>query len=128
MTDRPALSKGELMIARLLWEHSPATVREIHTRVPADQSMDFATVQTYLRRLETKGYASSILDKKTRVYSAKTKAKTIIRKTVDDLIARLFGGQTMPLMRHLIEDRGITSDDLNELRRLLKKLEDESKS
>ncbi len=43
----------------------------------------------------------------------------MIRETVDDLIDRLFGGETMPLMRHLIEERGIDDDDLAQLRQLL---------
>ena len=88
--------------------------------------MDFATVQTYLRRLETKGYISSKLDGRVRVYSSRTKARTVIRETVDDLVQRLFGGETMPLMRHLIEERGVDEDGLAELRELIDRLEQES--
>ena len=32
---------------------------------------------------------------------------------------RLFDGEVLPLMKHLINDRGIADDDLVELRRLL---------
>ena len=87
--------------------------------------MDFATVQTYLRRLETKGYAKSTLEGRIRIYSARTKARTVIRETVDDLVNRLFAGDTMPLMRHLIEERGIDDKGLSELRELLDRLERE---
>lgn len=127
MVDKPGLSKGEMTVARILWEHGPATVRAIHDAQGEGRQMDFATVQTYLRRLETKGYASSVLEGKTRVYSAKTKAKTVIRKTVDELVSRLFGGQSMPLVRHLIEDRGVSADELAELRLLIERLEEEGK-
>ena len=44
MAKRPALSKGEMVVARLLWDHSPATVRQIHTALPSPQDMDFSTV------------------------------------------------------------------------------------
>ncbi len=127
MVDKPGLSKGEMTVARILWEHGPATVRTIHEAQADGQQMDFATVQTYLRRLESKGYASSVLEGKTRVYSAKTKAKTVIRKTVDELVSRLFGGQSMPLVRHLIEERGVSADELAELRLLIERLEEEGK-
>ena len=33
-----------------------ATVRQAHEAMPSARKMDFATVQTYLRRLEAKGY------------------------------------------------------------------------
>ncbi len=126
MGERPGLSKGEMEVARILWRIGPAGVREIHSAVAADRSMDFATVQTYLRRLESKGYASSQLKGRMRIYSAKTKPRTVIRETVNELVERLFGGETMPLVRHLIEERGIRAEDLDELRHMLDRLERES--
>ena len=123
MVDRPALSKGELEVARILWEIGPAPVRQVHEAISQSRKIDFATVQTYLRRLDAKGYAVSKLDGRIRVYSARAKARTVIRETVDDLVQRLFGGETMPLVRHLIEERGIGQDDIAELRDLIERLE-----
>ena len=51
---------------------------------------------------------------------------TVIRETLDDLIDRLFAGETLPLVRHLIEDRGISHDELAQLRELIDQLEEES--
>ena len=127
MVERPALSKGELEVARLLWELGSATVRQVHESLPADRAMDFATVQTYLRRIEAKGYAASRLDGRTRVYGPKARPKTVIRQTIDDLVDRLFGGETMPLVRHLIEERGISEEELAELRQLVERLEQEER-
>lgn len=125
MTDRPLLSKGEMEVARSLWDIGPATVRQIHELVSESREIDFSTVQTYLRRLEKKGYVNSKLDGRIRVYAARTKARTVIRETVDDLVDRLFGGKAMPLMRHLIEDRDIQTEELTELRDLIERLEKE---
>ena len=126
MTQRPALSRGETEVARVLWELGEATVRRVHEAFPDRRRIDFTTVQTYLRRLEAKGYARSWLTGRTRVYAPKVEPTTVIRETVDDLIERLFGGETLPLVRHLIEDRGISDEDLAELRQLLDRLEEES--
>lgn len=128
MGERPALSKREMEVARVLWDVGPAPVRTVHEAVCQQAEMDFATVQTYLRRLETKGYASSKLEGRIRIYSAKTRSRTVIRETVDDLVERLFGGETMPLVRHLIEDRGIGSEDVAELKRLIDELEEQGDS
>ncbi|MBI2823911.1 MAG: BlaI/MecI/CopY family transcriptional regulator [Planctomycetia bacterium] len=123
MSDRPALSKGEMEVARTLWELGSATVRQVHAAFPAGRAMDFATVQTYLRRLEAKGYVHGRLEGRVRVYRAKVKPKTVIRETIDDVLERLFGGEALPLVRHLIEERGINDDELAQLRALLDKLE-----
>jgi BlaI family transcriptional regulator, penicillinase repressor len=125
MPERPALSKGEMEVARILWELKKATVREVHEALPAHRQMDFATVQTYLRRLDTKGYVKAELDGRTRVYSARVRPATVIRETVGDLVDRLFGGETLPLMRHLIEDGRVSDEELAELRRLIDRLEDQ---
>jgi BlaI family penicillinase repressor len=123
MSNRPSLSKGEMEVARVLWEIGPAAVRQVHETLIQDRPMDFATVQTYLRRLESKGYASSTLQGRIRVYSARAKARTVIRQTVGDLVNRLFGGESMPLMKHLIEEGGIGTDELAELRDLIERME-----
>jgi predicted transcriptional regulator len=119
MTERPALSKAEMEVARVLWELGAASVRQVHEAMPADRAIDFTTVQTYLRRLEQKGYARAKLEGRLRIYSPKVKSRTVIRETVNDLIERLFAGEAMPLMRHLIEDRGMSDEDLAQLRSLL---------
>jgi BlaI family transcriptional regulator, penicillinase repressor len=125
MTQRPALSKGEMEVARVVWQLGQATVRQAHEAMPAGRKMDFATVQTYLRRLEAKGYVRSSLSGHTRVYAPKVQSTMVIRETVEDLIDRLFGGEALPLMQHLIEDRGISAVEISELRRLLDRLEEE---
>ncbi len=123
MVDRPALSKGEMEVAKALWDVSPATVREVFDFLQLDREIEFSTVQTYLRRLESKGYASSKLKGRIRVYTARTKPRTVIRETVDDLVDRLFGGETLPLVRHLIEERGVDESGLAELRDLINRLD-----
>ena len=128
MGDRPPLSKGELDVARVLWDIGPAGVRQVHEVITQDRGMDFSTVQTYLRRLESKGYASSRLEGRMRVYSARAKPRTVIRQTVDELVDRLFGGDTMPLVKHLIEDGGISAEELGELLPLCELLQIRQKS
>lgn len=127
MTPRPALSKGEVEVARCLWQLGTATVRQVHEAFPADRAIDFATVQTYLRRLEAKGYVHGRIQGRTRVYRPRVKPKTVIRETINDVLDRLFGGEALPLVRHLIEDRGISEGDLAELRTLLDRLEKEQR-
>jgi len=126
MGGRPPLSKAELEVARVLWELGEATVRQAHETISASQKIGFATVQTYMRRLESKGYARTWLSGRTRVYAPRVKPATVIRETVDDLVERLFAGETLPLMQHLIEDRGVSGEDLAQLRILLDRLEEES--
>lgn len=116
-------------MARTLWELGRATVREVHEALAkgaagGDSSMEFATVQTYLRRLEQKGYVTAKLEGRVRVYAPRVRPGTVIRQAIDDVVDRLFGGEALPLMRHLIEERGLSDDDLAQLRELLDRLDE----
>ena len=50
------LSKSEMETARVLWSLGSGTVREVHETLASERAIEFGTVQTYLRRLEAKGY------------------------------------------------------------------------
>ena len=123
MPPRPGLSKAELEIARIVWELKDAGVRQVFEALPPGRDIDFTTVQTYLRRLEEKGYLNARLEGRNRVYSPKVRPSTVIRETVGEMVDLLFGGDTMPLMKHLVEDRKFSSNDIEQLRQLRDRLD-----
>jgi|LakMenEpi03Aug12_release.lakeMendotaPanAssembly.Ray.scaffolds.fasta_scaffold10443_11 BlaI family penicillinase repressor len=118
---RPTLSKGEIAIIRALWEIGPAGVREVFENIASERTISYVTVQTYLRRLETKGYATSKLKGRARVYVAKVRPDAVIRQQVNDLLKHLFDGESIRLIRHLIEERGLSRKELNELKTIFAK-------
>ncbi len=119
MAKRAAASKAELEIARIVWDLRGATVRQVLEALPAERELDYKTVQTYLRRLEAKGYLQSRRDGKTSVFTARVRPAQVIRETLADLVDRLFGGEALPLVEHLIADRQLTGDDIEKLRTLI---------
>lgn len=125
MAPRPGLSKGELEVARAVWDLGEATVSQVFQWFPKRRKLDYTTVQTYLRRLETKGYLRTRREGRTKIYRPKVRPKQVVRETVDDLMNRLFDGEALPLMLHLIEDRGISREDSQKLREVLAALEAE---
>jgi BlaI family transcriptional regulator, penicillinase repressor len=124
MGDRPALSKGEMEIVRAVWDLGEASVRQVHERLGAGE---FATVQTFLRRLEAKGYLKGTNRGKVRFYSPRAKPQSVIRQTVDEFVERMFGGSALPLVRCLVEDGKVSADEVAELRTLLDRLDAERK-
>jgi predicted transcriptional regulator len=118
------LSPGEMIVARAVWELGEAAVGAVHEQVAAREDMDYATVQTYLRRLETKGCLTSRRDGRTKIYRPKVAAKRVVRDAVSDLVRRLFDGEVLAMMNHLVRDQGLTQNDIKELRRMLDKMDD----
>ena len=122
MTSRPALAKSELEVARIVWRLGTCTVREAVDAMPDGRNVDFKTVQTYLRRLEAKGYLRSRQQGRSNVYRPRAKPKAVVRQLVDDFLLRLFDGEALPLLQNLIEDRGLSEEELQGLREMLDEL------
>ena len=53
MTDRVP-SGRELEILKILWDHGPASVREVHEWMSPDRELAYNTVQTLLRIMDEK--------------------------------------------------------------------------
>ncbi|HVU86031.1 MAG TPA: BlaI/MecI/CopY family transcriptional regulator [Pirellulales bacterium] len=123
MAKRPPVAKSELEIARVVWELRQASVRQVLEALPADRGLDFKTVQTYLRRLEAKGYVKTIRVGRSNVYRPTVQPGRVIGEVVDDMLNRLFDGEVLPLFQHMVNDRGLTTDEIEELRKLLDQLE-----
>jgi BlaI family transcriptional regulator, penicillinase repressor len=126
MSKRPAVAKSELEVAQLVWQLGQASVRQVLDALPAQRGLDFKTVQTYLRRLEAKGYLRSRREGRAKVYVARVRPEQVLREVINDFVHRLFGGETIPLFQHLIEDRGLSDAEIEQLRAMLDRLEDQT--
>jgi predicted transcriptional regulator len=122
MSKRAALPKSELEIARLVWKLGEATVRQVADALPGERRLDYWTVQTYLRRLAAKGYLRCVRVGRTNVYRSAVRPATVVREAVADLVNRLFDGDALPLMQHLIQDRGLTDEEIDRLQQTLDQL------
>lgn len=119
MPKRAAISRGELDVAQAVWRLGEATVGQAFEALSERKEIDYSTVQTYLRRLEAKGYLKTRRQGRHKIYRARVGAGQVVRETVDDLLERLFGGEPLALWQHLIQERGITAEETRELRRML---------
>ena len=114
----PAVSPAETEILRLVWQLNKATVQEVCDSLPAKRNIAYATVQTLLRRLEKKGYLKHHIRGKAHVFFPSVKSEKVIKRSVNDFLDRLFGGDPVPLMQCLAEHGKIDTDDIEKLKQL----------
>jgi hypothetical protein len=50
-----------------------------------------------------------------------------VRDAVSDLVGRLFDGEVLAMMNHLVRDHGMTSKEISELRKMLDDAEGQSR-
>ena len=118
---RPAMSAAETEVLRLVWESQQATVQQVYDALPPNRRVTYVTIATLLRRLEEKGYLKHRVHGKAFIYAPAAKKEDVIRRTISDLVERLFGGNPVPLMQHLAQHSGISDEDIERLKELAKK-------
>ena len=120
---RPLLSKRELDVARVVWRLREATLGQVFEEFSKQDTLDYTTIHSYLKRLVTKGYLSTRLLGRYKLYSAKVRPKKVMRETVDDFMQRVFDGDTLALVDFLISEHGLSPDDVRKLQAMLSELE-----
>ena len=116
------LTKLELKIMDALWGNGACSIREIQESFPESSRPAYTTVQTTVFRLETKG----ALRRAKKIGNAYVFEPAISReaaqgKFIDELLG-MFGGRAQPLMAHLIETGKLTTEDIQEAEKILRKL------
>jgi len=114
-----AMSPAETEILRLVWQLGEATVQQIHESLPKGRKVAYKTVQTLLRRLEEKGYLTHKAQGKAHIFCSAVKREAVVKRTVQDFLNRLFGGDPKPLMHFLAREGRIDANDIEELKKLI---------
>ncbi len=114
-----SLSASETEILRLVWDLGEGTVQQVSERLPPQRRIAYATVQTLLRRLEKKGYVRHRREGKAHVFFPAVRQEHVIKRSVNDFLERLFGGDPIPLVQHLAEHGRIDAHDLERLKKLV---------
>jgi predicted transcriptional regulator len=118
------LSKLELRIMEALWKSGPASIRELQQSFPSKGRPAYTTVQTIVYRLEAKKAARR--GKKignAHIFEAVASREATHRHLIEDFLG-LFGGQTRPLMAHLLKSGKLTLEDIQEAERTLREAAD----
>jgi BlaI family penicillinase repressor len=124
----PKLTKLELQIMDALWTRGASSIREIQEAFPESSRPAYTTVQTMVYRMERKKVLRRVKKiSNAHIFEATISRHAAQRRLIDELLS-LFGGQTQPVMAHLVETGKLTIDDVKEAEKTLRKLARKEKS
>ena len=120
--DDVALGERELEVMAWLWANGSGTVTEVKEGL--DDPLAYTTVLTILRNLEAKGFLRRTDEGRGHRYFPRVQQKAARKRALRRLIDTLFLGSPETLLAHLVDEHDLSS---SELRRIAKRLTDESK-
>ena len=106
----------QLAILRALWERGEAPVSGVHEALH-ERGLALTTIATMLRKMEEKGLVAHREQGRQFLYRAEVDPELVQSNLVGDLVTRLFDGDPLALVNHLLRAGDIELGELDDLRR-----------
>ena len=116
-----ALTDAEADVMAVLWRLRRASVGDVVAAMKETRAVTYSTVQTMLRILETKGYATHDKVARAFVYEPVIDARQARRRALRHLVKRLFEGSPSLLVLNVLEDEDIDPAEREQLRKLIER-------
>lgn len=116
----------QLAILRTLWDRGDTAVADVHATL-SDRGLALTTIATMLRKMEEKGLVAHRENGRQFLYHAKVDPDLVQKNLVGDLVSRLFDGDPLALVNHLLRAGEIELSELDDLRQQVAEAERRAK-
>ncbi len=114
----PRVPNSELDLLQVLWSRPNQTAKEVAEALEG-KGVGISSVQTLLRRLESKGLVAHTADGKAFRFSATCEPNTVRVAHARALLDRMFGGAISGFVTQLMDEEEVSDEELRELRELV---------
>ncbi len=115
----PNLTEQELEIMKVIWDLGSVTVRQVYEALRQHRQIAYTTVMTMMGILEGKKHLRRRKEGRAFIYEPVRPKQQVIAGMLEDFVNRVFNGSARPLVLSLAKDRKLSSQDLEEIARLL---------
>ena len=109
---------------KVVWAKGPCSASEIvEAMVSVEPSRHPKTIKTYLGRLTAKKALGFRKEGRGYLYRALVAENECVKAVSESFLARVFGGALKPMLAHFVEQKRLSSEEIQELKRILDKKE-----
>jgi len=115
------LTPLETLIMNVLWDESPAAVKQVQERLKSVKPMAYNTVLTMMRILRDKGFLTSEPKGRADLYRPIVTREDMGRRSLCELIDSFFSGSAEALVSQLLDGQSLSDEELTAIRAELDK-------
>lgn len=123
--EKISLSDGEWKMMNILWENPPKTITQLTAELKAETGWSKHTVITMLNRLEKKKGVYYQEGKKAKQYYPAVFRDELLLDETRGFLDKACKGSLSLLVHKMVEQRSISPEELEELRRVLEQAQAE---
>lgn len=122
MQEPITLPDSELEVMLVLWRYQePIRTARILEEVSPEKQWTMSTLKVLLARLEQKQFIECVREGRFTLYRALVPESRYRRKETNGLLARFYQSSAKHMVASLVQDGGLTQEDLKELSEILAK-------
>jgi predicted transcriptional regulator len=110
------LTEAELRLMKILWRRGESAVTDLLEGLPEGEQLAYNSVLTTIRILEQKGYVEHRQEGRAFVYRPCVAEHEASSSEVRNVLNRFFGNSREKLVLSLLDDDGISADELDRLK------------
>ena len=112
------LGRLELQILNVVWEKGSATVQDVKEVLGKGRKPAYTTILAMMRKMDAKGYLEHDVEGRTFIYRAAISQKDVRYDVLNDILERLFEGSPALMVNSLVEQKGISEEDLEQIKKI----------
>lgn len=113
------LTEAEWSVVKAIWEREPCTAPEVLERLAPSTGWSYSTVRTLMDRMVGKGTLAVRKEGKLSWFRSRINREEAQRGELLYALKHAFDNATAPLVRCLLETRGLSEHELDELDALI---------
>jgi BlaI family transcriptional regulator, penicillinase repressor len=110
------LTEAELRLMKILWRRGESAVTDLVEGLPEGEQLAYNSVLTTIRILEQKGYVEHRQEGRAFVYWPCIQENEASSSEIRNVLSRFFGNSREKLVLSLLDDDGISPEELARLR------------
>jgi predicted transcriptional regulator len=114
-----SLTDVEWAIMEAVWQHEPCAAGTVQEALQETRGWAYSTVKTTMDRMVAKSLLATHSIRNLQIFTSVVSRNDAKRIELRRVLSRAFGGALAPMIQFLVEDEGLSADEIKTLRGLL---------
>lgn len=121
MNKLPVISEAEYEVMKIVWTYAPISTNEVVEKLLETSTWTSKTIQTLLARLVKKEALNYQKNGRVFVYTPQVREEEYVEKESATFLNRFYNGTLNAMVVNFLEQDKLTTNDIEELRKILDK-------
>jgi BlaI family transcriptional regulator, penicillinase repressor len=121
------LTEAEWAIMKVVWDKEPCTAGTVQEMLAETRKWAYSTVKTTMDRMVEKGFLSIERIRNLQLFRSSISDVDAKRAEFRRMLKRAFDGALTPMMQFLLEDEGLSKDEVAQLRQVIRRIDKQAK-